>query len=82
MTQAVEWVRLDPRKANHGACYGARVRGPDSTLTLLELARGSVAIVGHMSCGSRADALRHAARCYASDGDRTISAAEFTSWRT
>jgi hypothetical protein len=73
---AAIWHRLNPELSDYRAEWGARVNGQ----TLLEMASGTVVIVGQMTCASRADAERHAAGCHLSDNDRRVTAATFESW--
>ena len=82
MSNPLTWHALDASKADYGAKAGAMARGADGArIVLLELPSGAVAIVGHMTAASRADAERHAAGCYASERDRYITAATFNGWK-
>lgn len=71
------WFPLNPELADYRSVNGARVAGQ----TLLETDSGTVIVVGHLSCGTRESAERHARLLNGARGDRHVSYETLVSWR-
>lgn len=71
----IPWTKLDPARAEFASTEGAYIAGQ----VLLVMGAG-VVIAGHMTCGSKESAEKHARELDHERGDRRVTYATFKSW--